>query len=534
MKKLLSLLLIAIMSLSFVGCGEKKEAATPKANESTESNANSGEAKNGDDSPVVLDTFINHTWYTNEDFTGRIPEKITELTGVTLNVTKAADETQLGLMIASGELPDLIFTSKELSRLSNPDVSYAWNELIDKGYMPMFDQGEERIINAKSFSPDDNFYTILSAYGTKDDWNNSPTALLGGPGLIMRQDIYEEVGSPALDTVEDFRELLKTVKGKYPEMRPFIFNPIWKMTPFKVAFGAQSDGRYSYYYDNNGSIEYGIRSEGYIDFLKYANSLYREGLLTADNFAIKNESDVNGEFYGGRAFAMTWTAGALGGVQPKLQQNYPEASAALVTGLETPHDPVLLNNTIGWSGVFISKNTKNVEAAAKVVDFLYSKEGRELTCYGIEGEDWTRGADGQVTLSDAMIDMRLNNPNKWESEWNKGFYFGKQLEENIAGGILFNQVDSDINKMIIESSDYYKEIVDINPLLKIIEPKADTDERVIFDKLTKLIDEEEAKIIMSSSDEELMENYNQLIKIATKLGMEKLEAQLTEQYKALK
>ncbi|WP_105617275.1 extracellular solute-binding protein [Vallitalea okinawensis] len=517
-KSIIFLLVVLIFTLA--GCGE------------TESERKST-AETNEEGPVELDAFINFTWYSNEEFKGKIPEKITEKTGVTLNVTKAADEKQLGLMIASEELPDIIFTSKELSRLSNPDVSYSYNELIDKGYMPLFDQGEERIMNAKSFSSDDNFYTILSAYGTKEDWDNSPSALLGGPGLIFRQDIYEELGSPELKTTEDFITLLEMVQEKYPEMRPFMFNPIWQFTPFKVAYGVQADGRYTYYSDNNGGIEFGVRSENYLDFLKYANTLYKKGLMTADNFAVKNESDVIGEFNGGRAFAMTWTDGAVVGTDSKLKQNFPEGKAGLITGLETKNDPILVNNQIGWAGVFISKNCKDPEAAARLVDFIYSQEGRELTCFGIEGEDWNRDENGNIVFSDEIIDIRLNNPNKWEAEWNKGFYFGKHLEENVAFGILADSKPTEVNEMVKESSNYYKEIVDINPRLSLIKPKADTDEKIIYDKLVKLFEDEEAKIIMSETEEELTANYNSMIETAINLGMDDLEQRLTEAYQAL-
>lgn len=538
-RRLVVLLLTLLLVLSILnGCKPGKDVSEPTQ---TDKKATDSAATNDDttdkDAPkevVELDCFINFTWYTNEEFKGKIPDKITEMTGVTLNSTKAAEDKQLGLMIASGELPDLVFTSTELSRLSNPDISYSYNELIDKGYMPNFDPGAERIMNAKSFSNDDNYYTILSAFGTTDDWKASPDAIYSGPGLHIRQDLYEEMGSPKLETVDDFSNLMKSVKTEYPDMTPFIFNPFWRFTPFKVAFGVVSDGRYGYYYDNNGNVEFGIRSENYLDFLKYANSLYKDGIVSADNFAIKNESDVNGEFSGGRAFSVTWTSQAVINSNLKLTQNFPDAQAGLVIGLTSPNEPTLVQSKIGWAGVFVTKNCKDADAAGKLVDYLYSEDGRRLTCYGIEGEDWSEDENGNVVFTEEIIDIRSNDIPRWESEWNKGFYFGKQLEENIAFGILANSDPNKINKTVIECSDYYKGILDINPKLKLILPKEDTDEKVIYDKLVKLINDEEAKIIMSENDEDFMNNYNNLINIADNVGMKDLEAFLTEQYQALK
>ena len=63
-----------------------------------------------DEATDTLDVFINMSWYPNDSFTGIIPDLIKEETGVDLNVTIATDSNQLGVMIGSGELPDLVFT----------------------------------------------------------------------------------------------------------------------------------------------------------------------------------------------------------------------------------------------------------------------------------------------------------------------------------------------------------------------------------------------------------------------------------------
>lgn len=533
--KFMSIVLVMVLvALMVTGCkSDKTDTNKGSTTEGTETTKNTDKGTEQGSEVTELDVFINFTWYTNEQFEGLIPEEITKRTGVKLNVTKAADDKQLGLMIASGTLPDIIFTSKELSRLSDPNVSYSYNELI-KNYIPAFSPDAERIMNAKSFSNDDNYYTILSAYGSKEEWSSSKQALLTGPGLIFRRDIYEALGSPALNTPEDFKALLLQVKSSYPDMKPFVFNPIWKLTPFKVAYGVESDGRYSYYRDNNGNIEFGYKDDNYLDYLKFMNELYRDGLITADNFAIKNESNVNGDFEGGKAFAITWVDAAANNSQVKIVKNVPDAKVGLVTGLKTNNQPVLSQNSIGWAGVFVSKNAKNPEKAAELIEFLYSQEGRELTVFGREGIDWNRQEDGTIKFTDEMLDIRVNDTQRWESEWNKGFYFGKQLEENIAGGVIYEAADNDLAKEIVASSNYNKTIVDVNPKLRLILPKADTKEKVTYDKLTKLIDDYEAKMILAENADELMATYDEFVKIASKMGAEGLEKTLTDAYQALK
>ena len=84
------------------------------------------------ENPITLSVFINFSWYSTESFTGIIPEEITRRTGIKLEPNRAVDNNQLGVLVASGELPDLVFTSKLLDTLSDPSVSYSYNELIDQ------------------------------------------------------------------------------------------------------------------------------------------------------------------------------------------------------------------------------------------------------------------------------------------------------------------------------------------------------------------------------------------------------------------
>ena len=73
-------------------------------------------------------------------------------------------------MIASGDLPDLIFTLRE-PRLENPDMSYPWNELIEK-YAPDFEIDPVRL--AVNTAQDGNVYTVLNAFATPEEWAEQP------------------------------------------------------------------------------------------------------------------------------------------------------------------------------------------------------------------------------------------------------------------------------------------------------------------------------------------------------------------------
>ncbi|HCD45971.1 MAG TPA: hypothetical protein DEQ64_20045, partial [Lachnoclostridium sp.] len=186
--KLTALIMAALMiTASFTGCVSSRDDKNSRTDESKANMTGENGSQGKDDgnvtgdnkwmigdpeNPTELTVFLNHTWYPIEDFTGIIPEEITKRTGIKLKPVRATDYTQLGVLASSGELPDLIFTSQMMDTLSDPDICYSYNELIDK-YNLDWEVPGELITNAKCYSPDDNYYFILSHTATNKDWQKT-------------------------------------------------------------------------------------------------------------------------------------------------------------------------------------------------------------------------------------------------------------------------------------------------------------------------------------------------------------------------
>ena len=111
-RKVLSLLLsAACMASLLVGCEmtDSTEGAVEPAQEESQAEAAAGtEAADGEQTAsadaVTLDLYLDFTWWPVESWTGIIPEELTKNGGVNFDVTRSADDSQLGLMIASGDL----------------------------------------------------------------------------------------------------------------------------------------------------------------------------------------------------------------------------------------------------------------------------------------------------------------------------------------------------------------------------------------------------------------------------------------------
>jgi len=467
--------------------------------------------------PVELSIFINHSWYPVADWLSPVAEEITKRTGIKLKVTVAADSKQLPLAIASGSLPDLVFTSEELDRLANPDISYAWDELIAK-YAPDFKIDDTRI--AVNTSEDGHFYTVLNSFATTQEWEANEYALPsdGNPGIAVRADIMEELGNPKVESLDDFVNLLETVKGRYPNMIPLIMDVNWTEAYFNMQFGVTPATLWE---EQNGQVQLGVSNPKYLDYYKFMNKLYSKGLIEAENFAYANDQIDDQYATGGKAFAHMHTVSVSERDNLALEKTDHKFRFKMIKTALTP-EAMRVNDGIGFSGVFITKNNKNPEASIKLLQFLASDEGKKLAMFGIEGEHWTPNEAGYPTLKYSPSDQEFVTRNgiKW---W---YLYSDAIVEGLWGYVP----DTEATQALIET----KAITTYKPELGLLKPKADSAERTIKTKIDELIKNERVKIILSDSEEQVVKNYNAMMENAEKIGLSKLVNWANQEYAAKK
>jgi putative aldouronate transport system substrate-binding protein len=171
---------------------------------------NAGSQKEADTSGVTtLSIFIDHSWYPVETFTGIIPDEITRLTGIRLEPTIAINDQQLGVMIASGDLPDLVYTQTKTTQMSDPTVSWSYEELIQK-YRTGWNIPAKQLGIGRGLSEDGKAYTILNHYSEKADWANSQSVPMTG-SVMYRADLYEAIGSPPMRNFDELFVVLTRI-----------------------------------------------------------------------------------------------------------------------------------------------------------------------------------------------------------------------------------------------------------------------------------------------------------------------------------
>ena len=108
-------------------------------------------AFNDDPSPIEFSLYLDYDWYAVDTWgKDEVSQYITETTGVSFDAYKSSDRSELGVLLAADDLPDVIFTDNLVQRFEDSDVCYPWDELIEQ-YDPDFytnaNVGELEILN---------------------------------------------------------------------------------------------------------------------------------------------------------------------------------------------------------------------------------------------------------------------------------------------------------------------------------------------------------------------------------------------------
>lgn len=519
--------LLLLGNVLLVGCStdDKKEADNTKATSEVkvtkeDAGDKSDEADQEPEEEIQeLEVFINHSWYPVNSFEGIIPEEITKQTGVKLNVTVATDASQLGVMIGAGEIPDLIFTSSEFDRLSKSDLCISFDEL-ESDFGGSFDDASDLAKGiARTYSDDGQYYTLLNMFNTNEEWADMK---LGAPGqtvIYYRKDILEAMGSPKLENMDDFLNVLRQVKETYPEMVPYGLGGYWKMHPVEVLLGVTASQ-----YSGDGNYYHPASAPKYREFLEYANVMAREGLMTIEAYANENEADSEQLVFNSKTVFYPWylSYGNLSKLQTETSKNYPEAEWAVMPLIGEKG----IGTSSGWSGTFVSRDCENPEAAAKILSYLYSEEGSRTSMWGREGIDYTLDSEGIPQFSEQYMEAKKNN--QMNEVYNTWFYFGAKAIQEIYAN--YSGLDDELVEQFLPYGEGFKNY----PEVSLSAPVSGSDEGVIVAKLDEIRRLFEAKAIFAETDETFESIYNEYMDALETTGVKAYNDYMTEAIKKTK
>ena len=347
----------------------------------------------------------------NENF--GLWQYLADLAGVEIRYVYMSPEG-FAARLASGDLPDIVATDKNLSMILENGVALNADPYLEE-YCPNFLKGDTRRtydVFKQLGNQGDGFYFFPAKIGYNGvGYDNQTTAR----GYVVRWDYYKELGYPPINNEDDYLNVLLQMHRNHPfteEGYPTYLYGTDNFSGYDTAFRAEQSLDYwaNHKYQNN--IFTNEVYDGYADpvhsmwwaSMEWENKLYRAGkedgsydmelfTQTLEQFGAKV---ARGQYMG------------LHAIKGELYKNKIQDDPDTLAGYNTVPTAAtnfytnvcqVLGNGPGYMW-FISANSPHKEEALRLFNIMCDPDfARELSL-GRRGETWDYDADGVPRMNE--------------------------------------------------------------------------------------------------------------------------------------
>lgn len=350
--------------------------------------------------PAELTLFLDNMNITDGSYVKTEIERITNTKLNIIQATPAEMDNKLNIMLASGDIPDIFQceTPTMEGKLLSSGILLPFNEYWDE--YPNIKSGRDEEIWDLMKYKDGNIYSI----GVD---GQNPLEI-----MAYRGDWLEKFNLEVPKTLDEYYEFAKKVANEDPDgngindtfafgaYQPLLFK--W-MDHIFGAYGVLPN----YWMEVDGKIVDGAVLPGAKDALIFLNKMYEEGLIDPEfvtDDAYRWQSKVKSGIFGAGPTKLqifdknNWR----NYYQPFIQSN-PDGKLVYGPVLQGGCDAPVgerMDSRRGWVRTFVHKDSENVDAALRVIDYLMSEEGNLFIMYGKEGEHYQWDGDKVVRLID--------------------------------------------------------------------------------------------------------------------------------------
>ncbi len=446
--------------------------------------------------------------------------KILENTGVNLEI-KSGDLTELDALIATDSLPDLITLEA-----GEPERS----QLEDSGQVaslePLFEQyaPESNIPDSMKEwyrNSDGNWYTIASYFYGPERTNVEYGGYLGSHNNnYVRSDLLRQTGIriSELHTKEGVLNALRSVRELTYQGEPVIPFSGWWTQSIAEQFGMQTE-------DEEGNLLSMYRQPEWLEALVFGNQLYREGLMTDEEFTESTNQRLK-QVEAGRVFFSSGYANVKDAKDVLLSndQNAVMEYAGQIMGDSGNVSHLKSVPSGGWTVTMVRQDAEHMEEIIRFIDYMTRDEATLDAFYGTGTYDIVDG----VYKKSIAVDQEFQDDYEQAAKrylMNLEFFIDwtviqKYLPKSEWRTFCSQYADCEIYDS--KAWDAAKEIKSGSPLFE-----------------TKQLIEEyyrgaEIKILTSASEEECIQRYEEAIRKMDELGLRELEAYEQQQYQEAK
>lgn len=306
------------------------------------------------------------------------------------------EEEQFNLMIASNDLPDMIYWDNWITnypggpeKAISDGVIIELNDVFDEYAPNLTGLFEENPFWEKSAKTDNGtFYAFPFIRGKED------LMVFFGPQL--RRDWLDQLGLDVPETLAEWEEVLVAFRDAGLSEHPLTFTRFDRGrgingpgNAFIQPFGVTWD-----FYRVDGEVRFGPYEDEYLEFLTFFKDWFDRGLVDPEFFS-NERNTFDAKILNGEVGA--WTSYTGSGIGAYLDANAGEGTFDIIAApypvIEAGDTPFFgqRDNPLPGQGMAITTQAEDVQLAAEFADYAYGDEGHILFNFGIEGEsyEWT-------------------------------------------------------------------------------------------------------------------------------------------------
>lgn len=535
-KKSLLIALSSVVALSMItGCGKKNDTTTTPETPTSSPDAPKEVSKLKDFQGLEFSWYIHYDWAGDQGWANDLTTKyIQDTYGVKVNwvTSGGAAKQKLATMITSDELPDVITLDRgaDTDQMVQGGVLVPLDSYVEK-YPSLMKWAGPKVINALKSPVDGKFYGVPS-------WYTNEEHPLGNSGIVLNQKYYKDLGSPKIDNMDDLYEYLKSLKAKYPNVVPFSGQSAFGGGNVLYSlFGENRDKEAAgkFFYKAGNELKYIYEDLAYQEYLLFANKLYREGLMSPDDFTMKGEQWTEKASTG--KIGVYAAVDSLNSVRGLIETSRKTDPTALFGQIEPPAKAGLDKSKIttstygavGWNHTVITNKAKDAEKIYAFIDFITGEEGSAITTYGPKGLYWNETID----YKGAKVPVKTDKWNDREKDDGVGKI---HWISNGAWAAIASEYDWEKNPPAEGDWDPAKEAkiarahaFNTDEYINLT-PAPTTEEGIIFKSVEEMSKNHIAKVILSKSEEDAKKEIQNAIANAEKLGFNKTLKIMTENW----
>ncbi|MDR1637909.1 MAG: extracellular solute-binding protein [Treponema sp.] len=320
-------------------------------------------------------------------------------TGVEVNFSHPAvgqEREQLGILIASGDLPDLI----QIRGLYNGGSSAGVAEGVFReltGDIPVHAPDYYREITKS----DRNYRLATDSEGKITEFHIIKQSAPAFNRLNYRQDVMDKLGIDIPVTIADYEE--DFAKMKTAGLTGFAPPANGKIDLIMWAYGITP----GFHIGADGTVKWGEAQPAYKDYLQLMNDWYTKGYISKD--FMSNMSDPERR--------TLFTTNSVSMIINPVDLIKSVSDAAGFAAVPLPYPRLYAGQAIHFQpvsfetlplpnesmGTVVSRSCKNPEIAIEYLNYFYTQEGADLCNWGVKDLSYTVDTNGKKTFTDYML-----------------------------------------------------------------------------------------------------------------------------------